>query len=608
MTDLRIATDVTPPRALVTLPRDTVTSTIVVYGMKGMGKTVFGAVLAEELARARLRWAWLDPLGVAYGLRYSEDGKGKGVECLILGGPHGDIPIYPDGGAAVADVVVEESVNVLIDFSRKVSGEMWGVGEKIRFVTAYTKRLFQRQGDLVGGRRRENLFQILDEAARYIPQNIPAGNDGLAECVGAWQQFVEEGRNIGLGVCMLTQRSARINKDVAELADAMVAFRTVGPRSLGAVLDWLGEHVERERIKELSQVVRKLPLGSALLVSPGWLDIEKVVNIRMRSTFDSSATPKAGQRRRGVKGGGAKPSLDKIRERMAATIERAKEEDPKELRKVIAELKKQVAAKQPAPAPAAVAKVKRIEVPVVSDRDLKIISRATVAVARHANVCEAMTKAFGQVAERVERVERMKRAAVAPAPPPALPNPALNGKPRAQLFLTPRQPKVAPQRVASADGQEVKLGRCERALLTALAQRSPASSTVAQVSILSGYSQSSSGFANALSALRTAGLMEGTREALRPTLEGMVQAGEVASIPTGGERVAFWNSKLGRCERQLLASLVEAYPNALNKAQLSEAAGYSLASSGFANGLSKLRTLELIHGRDELKASEDLFS
>jgi hypothetical protein len=147
------------------LPLDTVTSTIVVYGSKGMGKTVFGAVLAEELTRARLRWAWLDPLGVGWGLRHSADGAGPGVECLILGGVHGDIPIFPDGGSAVADVVVDEDVNVLIDFSRKPAGEMWGVGEKIRFVTAYARRLFQRQGDIVQGKRREPLFQILDEAA-----------------------------------------------------------------------------------------------------------------------------------------------------------------------------------------------------------------------------------------------------------------------------------------------------------------------------------------------------------------------------------------------------------------------------------------------------------
>ncbi len=320
----------------LSLPRETVTATTVIFGGKGMGKTNLAAVMAEELSSAGLRWAWLDPLGVSWGLRHSSDGAGPGVECLILGGPKGDIPIEPSGGAAVADVVVEETVNILIDFSRKPSGEMWGVGEKIRFVTDYTHRLFQRQGELIAGRRREPLCQILDEAARYVPQMIPAGNPQLAMCVAAWQQVVEEGRNIGLGVCLVTQRSARINKDVSELADALFAFRTVGPNSLQAIMDWLGQHVEKARIKDLSDQVRSLDVGDCLVVSPGWLRTDRVAHIRPRTTFDSSATPKAGERARTAKGTGARPDLAKIRERMAATIEKAKAEDPRELKKEIA--------------------------------------------------------------------------------------------------------------------------------------------------------------------------------------------------------------------------------------------------------------------------------
>jgi uncharacterized protein len=153
------------------LPLDAVTSTLVVYGGKGMGKTNFGSVLVEELTKAGLRWCALDPLGVWWGLRHSKDGKGRGIECVILGGAHGDIPIEPTGGAVAADLVVDEPANVIIDFSRKASGDMWSIGEKVRFVTEYALRLFQRQGGLTDGTRREPIFQILDEAARYIPQN-----------------------------------------------------------------------------------------------------------------------------------------------------------------------------------------------------------------------------------------------------------------------------------------------------------------------------------------------------------------------------------------------------------------------------------------------------
>ena len=85
----------------LSLPIATVTSTLIVYGGKGMGKTNFGAVLVEELTRAGLRWSVLDPMGVWWGLRHAKDGKGPGIECLILGGARGDIPIEPTGGAVV---------------------------------------------------------------------------------------------------------------------------------------------------------------------------------------------------------------------------------------------------------------------------------------------------------------------------------------------------------------------------------------------------------------------------------------------------------------------------------------------------------------------------
>jgi uncharacterized protein len=176
----------------LSLPPDTVTSTLVVYGGKGMGKTNLGSVLVEELTKAGLRWCALDPLGVWWGLRHSKDGKGPGIQCVILGGAHGDIPIEPTGGAVAADLVVDEPANVIIDFSRKPSGDMWGIGEKIRFVTEYCHRLFQRQGGLLDGRRREPIFQILDEAARYIPQQIRSGDADIAKCVGAWETLVSE--------------------------------------------------------------------------------------------------------------------------------------------------------------------------------------------------------------------------------------------------------------------------------------------------------------------------------------------------------------------------------------------------------------------------------
>src|SRR5712692_9846653 len=101
------------------LPTDAVTQTFAVYGGKGMGKSNFAAVLCEELYRLGLRFSVIDPMGVFWGLKHSGDGKGKGIEVLILGGRHGDIPIDPSAGAAVADLVVDEKISVIVDISRR---------------------------------------------------------------------------------------------------------------------------------------------------------------------------------------------------------------------------------------------------------------------------------------------------------------------------------------------------------------------------------------------------------------------------------------------------------------------------------------------------------
>jgi hypothetical protein len=378
VTKLRISPD-------LALPADVVTSTSVVFGGKGMGKTNLASVIVEEAAKAGLRWCFLDPMGVAWGLRHSKDGKGPGVECVILGGIHGDIPIEPTSGDIVADLVVDEHVNVIIDFSRNAGGVPWSKGEKIKFVTAYINRLFRRQGEIVGGRRREPVLQIVDEAARYVPQVIPHGSPELAACVGAFEQAAEEGRNIGLGIAFLTQRSARINKSVSELADVMFAFRTVGPNSVDAIVDWLGEHMEKARARELAGKIRELDVGQCLVISPGWLKIsDRVVKIRERETCDSSATPKPGEQAKRVTGEAAKPDLGKYRERMAQTIERAKADDPKELRKEIAALKKQVATKPTT--------TTTTEKPVV---DQRAIDRAVaVATRSHASTIHALRDAL----------------------------------------------------------------------------------------------------------------------------------------------------------------------------------------------------------------------
>lgn len=613
----------------LSLPPDTVTSTIIVYGGKGMGKTVFGSVLAEELDANSLRWAWLDPLGVSHGIRHSASGKGPGVECLILGGVHGDIPIDPSSGAAVADVVIDETCNVLIDFSRTASGKMWGVGEKIRFCAAYARRLFERQGELIKGRKRASLMQILDEGARYIPQNIPHGSPALSECVAAWQQFAEEGRNVGLGLCVLTQRSARLNKDIAELADAMFAFRTIGPNSLAAVLDWLGEHVEKTRIRELGELTRKLPRGSALVVSPGWLEVEAVVPIRMRRTFDSSATPKAGERPRIAKGSGAKPDIKKIQARMTAQIEQVKANDPKELFKKITELQREKAglekelAKKPsvvaAPAPSKPTKG------VVLDADEIVVDRRHLKETIEASEefesdVIAFEKLLGGLKQALDRTRVLANTTVKAARRARDTGPAALSKRLAKAPLAPTTPRSPSPVVASkptgANGSLAKPYQSlkgaissamwpagERAIMIAVAQNSNGASREL-ISLVTGYKTSTR---NAyLQRLDGKGFVEaGARGTIVATQAGLEALGsEYEPLPTGRALLDYWLSKLSEGEQKVLRVVAAEYPSSVERDTIGELTGYKQSTRNAY--LQRLGTRRLVTGRGEIRLSEEL--
>jgi len=601
---LRISTD-------LSLPPDVVTSTSVVFGGKGMGKTNLGSVIVEELTKARLRWSFLDPMGVSFGLRHSKDGKGPGVECVILGGIHGDIPIEPTSGEIVADLVVDEPVNTIIDFSRNAAGVPWSKGEKIKFVTAYVNRLFRRQGEMVGAdrkERREPLLQIVDEAARYIPQVIPHGSPELAACVGAWEQAAEEGRNIGLGVCFLTQRSARINKSVSELADVMFAFRTVGPNSVDAIVDWLGDHFEKPRARELAGKIRELDVGQCLVVSPGWLKIsDRVVKIRERETFDSSATPKPGERARSVSGEAAKPDLGKYRARMAETIERAKADDPKELRKEIAALKKQAASASAAPA-----KEKIVERTVVDER---VVKRAIADALKpfqwkDAQLQRSIASSAAALRQFVDAFESLARVGAATVEIGA----GLTPPPRP----TPQRPEVAAPRPRPTGGTPVQrapvdgVSKGQQKILNALAELEVlgvSSPSRYQLGMVAGYNLTGGTGAQHVADLGKLGLLEVGDGVVSITDAGRAAA-NVDDVPTTlaelHERVL---RKLNAGQRKIAEHLIAIYPDAISRVELGEATDYNLTGGSGAQHVADLVTVGAaeIPSKGSVRASSLLF-
>lgn len=143
-------------------------------------------------------------------------------------------------------------------------------------------------------------------------------------------------------------------------------------------------------------------------------------------------------------------------------------------------------------------------------------------------------------------------------------------------------------------------------MMIALAQRPGLSKR--QLGVRAGMSSKSGTFGTYLANMRTNGWLDGSRDRMELTTAGIRALGDYTPLPTGTALLEFWLNELPGGAARMLDALAKAYPAALTKVELGERANVSPTSGTFGTYLSKLRTLELITGSKELRASEELFT
>jgi hypothetical protein len=601
---------------------DAITQVTVIFGNRGMGKTNTGTVWAEELHKNHLRFAALDPKGVWWGIKYGRRRSEEGLPILVMGGIHGDIPIMPTAGPVVADLIVDEQVSAVIDISRHPSGKVWSQGEKIRFVADYCTRLYERQGE-----KRRPILQIIDEAARFVPQQIMHGQMDVARCAGAVEVLAEDGRSDGIGLLLITQRSARIAKAVTELAECMMAFHTLGPLSTQAVLDWLGSHVEKAKHNKYLDILRKLTVGHALVISPSWLKFEGIVAIRERRTYDSSFTPKAG-RKAPAPGRIAKVDLAMYQQRMAETIENAQQADPKALRAKLADLHRKleearlqndrVPALEDALAKAnadlaaqARAKAPK-EIPAIRATDVEALQDLlNTARERVETMTRNLSSAGGDMLEIVARLEKQVEGAQkalidAQAEPLARQYTADFQKMALQTRVHGGPDNPFPGSPLAIPYTASPVGKGERTVLAALVMH-PKGCTAKQLTVLTAYKRSSRDtFIGRLLQAQLAFKRDGR---IYASALGVMSAGpEIEHLPTGKALRDYWlhSPKLGKGERVILSLLLSAYPEGLEKEAISNMTPYKRSSRD--TFLHRLQAMELVERHDRrFAAAANLF-
>ena len=562
----------------LTLPAEAVTQTFAILGVRGSGKSNTAVLMAEEMFRTKLPFVVIDPVGSWWGLRSSRNGKGPGLAVAIFGGRHGDVPLERAGGALLADLVVDERLSCVLDVSE------FSEGDKIRFLIDFAERLYRRNQD--------PLHLFLEEADDYAPQR-PFREQ--ARLLRAWENVVRRGRARGLGITMITQRSAALNKNVLTQIETLLVFRTTSPQDRKAIGAWVDYHGQSQ---ELLESLPGLKDGEAWIWSPHWLGKLLRTRVRLRDTFDSAATPKdvAGRR---PPASLADIDLQAIQKRMNATIERAKTEDPRELRRQVAELRQQlVHMKTPVPARVEIKSLEIVKPGMVRrieqllrkiEHVIQSADRIQKALAKAAEPIGAVVVNLGTAAARLYTTLQARSDSVLSS----------------QTVLIRERQATPPAGRPAAIKPESELPIGEFRLLTAIAQY-PDGVSREQLSVLAGYKRSSRD--TYLQRLRERGYFVFNGDQLLATEAGLAMLGSgFLPLPVGPPLQDYWMNRLPVGEAKLLQVLLDAYPKAVDREILSDKTGYKRSSRD--TYLQRLLTRRLIvsEGRGAVRAHELLF-
>jgi len=294
-----------------------------------------------------------------------------------------------------------------------------------------------------------------------------------------------------------------------------------------------------------------------------------------------------------------------------ATIERAKAEDPRELRRQLAEAKAALArAKAAVPAAPAV-KEKRVEIPVLKDAQLdRLIKHYERMVAEAERHGQAMSGLWAHQAEEAKALlgALQTLASVNPPPAPVVPIGVRTARIRHdQAGASPARILAKPTAVmVSRSTEPSALPVGEHRVLTAIAQHGDAGVTREQLTILAGYKKSTRDLY--VQRLRGAGHVDVAGDRLVATAGGIAALGDgFAPLPTGEALRVHWLQRLPEGERRLLQALVEAYPPAVDREAISEASGYRKSTRDLYLQRLMARRLVVAEGRGAVRAARDFF-
>lgn len=559
-----------------------------VLGTPGSGKTYFTLGVMAQLLKAKHRAVGVDPMGVMWGLRLDQDGKTPSpFKVVIFGGKHGDLPLTESAGAVIGEAVATMAESCIIDTSELPTN----TAER-RFMVAFTEAIFRATDpDKV-----DPYHLIIDEADRFAPQKPQAGDEILLNRIG---EIVRRGRVRGFIPWLVTQRPAVLNKDVLSMVDSMVIMKLVSATDRDQIRGWVDTHADPEAWREMRAQFPTLQQGQGVLWLPSRGRLE-TVTFPANTTFDSSASPKRGQRRVTKE---LKPlDVGALKARLAKVDEEIKANDPKTLKAEIAQLRIQLARKSP-PASATP------DPNALTQADGRGFGRGKIegyaegiaaAQATYAPLLEAlpvMEAAIAGLRAEAKKIAAWElRAARAAAPKPGFKSFAAPTAASPAAAAPPAHTPAPLERAevplsATAAGELTNAQRSVLASLAWWASLGRHEPTRGQVAVIAGWVPNGSNIRDRLSELRRAGLVARPQSGLVSlTDEGRAIAPEPPASEGLSQALRAVLST-GQCK---VFDALKTLPSPASRLDIAEMVGWEPGGSNIRDRLSELARLDVI--------------
>lgn len=562
---------------------------LLIQANSGGGKSWLLRLIAER-AFGKVQTIIIDPEGEFATLREKYD--------YVLVGKGGETPADVRSAALVAHKLLELNASAVCDLYEMKAFD------RHRWVKTFLDAMIDAPKKLW-----HPVLIIVDEAHVFCPESKAGESEATEAMIG----LATRGRKRGFCPIFATQRLGKLRKDAAaELTNVLIGQTFID--------------IDRERAAEVLGIPKSEKIdffNKMKVVEPGnfWALGRAISRERILVRVDSVDTthPDLDSRQQDFEPppppAKIKLLLPKLADLPRAAEEKARTE--KEYRAEIAQLKRELSVAHKFASSRVETKERIVEKPIILNGALKSLTKLTERLEIAGKPFREFEKNFlaitgfgkqigaasSELVAAIRQIRAPKPAIVTmPAPKPSFK--FANATAVHKFDKAVIKPAIAAEPIARwKDG---KLPKAERSILSVLAQY-PDGRTKTQVAIMAHYAVTGGGFQNAVGALKSSGYVSGDRERLKITESGLVALGDWTPLPTGQELLDHWYRELPKAERSILAVLAESYPSAVTKEDVAAAAGYEVTGGGFQNAIGKLRTLELIHGRNELKASDVFF-